>query len=47
MLNEMNIKQEERNWKGKYRKVENGFGGPTDERFQFQGKLKGFKISQD
>ena len=39
--------QQERNWKGKYRKVENGFGGPTDMKFQFEGELAGFKVSLD
>lgn len=37
----------EREWKGKYRKVEHGFGAPTDKKFQFQGYLTGFQISLD
>lgn len=37
----------EREWKGKFRKVEHGFGAPADKKFQFQGNLLGFKVSLD
>ena len=37
----------EREWKGKARKAEHGFGAPSDKRFQFQGEFIGFKISVD
>ena len=46
-MNELENQQQQRNWKGKLRKVENGFGAPTDSKFQFQGQLAGFKISLD
>lgn len=26
-----------REWKGKYRKIEHGFGGPSDNKFQEEG----------
>lgn len=37
----------EREWKGKYRKIEHGFGAPGDKKFQFQGNLTGFQVSLD
>lgn len=37
----------QREWKGKYRKVQHGFGAPGDKKFQYQGNLVGFRISLD
>ena len=41
------IKKDQREWKGKARKVEHGFMAPTDERFQTLGVLKGLKFFID